>query len=89
VPTGLTYQAQRTRAAAAEAYESALDATRNDAGRRHALGRAARAWLRAGEPERALPLLEAALASDPKDPTLRALLEQAGEAAGPSGPRSS
>jgi hypothetical protein len=86
---GVSYEAQRTWAEAAEAYESALDAARNDAGRRDALGRAARAWLSAGEPGRALPLLEAALASDPEDPALRDLWEQAGEAAGPSGSRSS
>jgi hypothetical protein len=86
---GVSYEAQRTWAEAAAAYESALDAAGNDAGRRDALGRAARAWLSAGEPGRAVSLLEAALASDPSDPALRALLEQAGEAAGPSGPRSS
>ena len=86
---GLSYEAQGTWPAAAEAYESALGAAMNDAGRRDALGRAAGAWLSAGEPKRALPLLEAALASDPSDARLRALLEEASEAAGPRGPTSS
>jgi tetratricopeptide (TPR) repeat protein len=83
VLVGVSYEAQSSWPQAVEAYESALDIAMNDAGRKDALGRAAGAWISAGEPARAVPLLEAALATDPSDAALRALLEEAAEAAGP------
>jgi tetratricopeptide (TPR) repeat protein len=85
---GMSYEAQQDWRHAAEAYESALAGAREGADRTAALGRAGRAWLGAGEPTRALPLLEQALAQDPGDANLKALLERAREAAGPGGARS-
>ncbi len=86
---GVSYEAQNSWPEAARAYESALEASIRDAERGDALGRAARAWLKAGEPRRAVPLLEAALSNDPSDAALRALLEEAGEAAAPGAPAAS
>jgi hypothetical protein len=82
VLVGVSYEAQSSWPQAAEAYESALDISMNDAGRKDTLGRAARAWLSAGEPARAVPLLETAVEVDPSDAALRTLLEEAGDAAG-------
>jgi tetratricopeptide (TPR) repeat protein len=80
---GMTHEAQLEWRQAAEAYEAALAGTREGADRAATLGRAGRAWLGAGEPTRALLLLEQALAQDPADADLRALLERARAAAGP------
>jgi tetratricopeptide (TPR) repeat protein len=79
---GMSYEAQQDWRQAAEAYEAALADAREGADRAATLGRAGRAWLGAGEPTRALPLLEQALAQDPADASLRALLERARAAAG-------
>jgi tetratricopeptide (TPR) repeat protein len=78
---GMSYEAQQEWRHAAEAYESALAGAREGADRAATLGRAGRAWLGAGEPTRALPLLEQALAQDPGDANLKALLERARQAA--------
>jgi tetratricopeptide (TPR) repeat protein len=80
---GMSYEAQQDWRQAAEAYEAALEGAREGADRTATLGRAGRAWLGAGEPTRALPLLEQALAQDPGDASLKALLERAREAAEP------
>jgi hypothetical protein len=82
---GMSYEAQQDWRRAAEAYESALAGAGEGADRAATLGRAGRAWLGAGEPTRALPLLEQALAQDPGDANLQALLERAREAAGATG----
>jgi tetratricopeptide (TPR) repeat protein len=83
---GMSYEAQQDWRHAAEAYEAALAAAGNEAARADTLGRAGRAWLGAGEPTRALPLLERALGESPDDPSLQALLEQARAAAPASAP---
>ena len=81
---GMSYEAQQDWRHAAEAYESALEGAREGADRTATLGRAGRAWLGAGEPTRALPLLEQALAQDPGDASLKALIERARQAAEPA-----
>jgi len=85
---GVSYEAQGSFERAASAYASALETTDRAPERREITSRAARAWLAAGEPARAVALLEAALAQDPADGDLRALLEEA-TAAGSAQPAAS
>ena len=80
---GMTYEAQQDWRQAAEAYEAALAGAGAGAERAATLGRAGRAWLGAGEPSRALPLLEQALAQSPDDASLKALIDRARESAAP------
>ena len=60
---------------------AALDVAQLPAVRRDAAGRAGGAWLKAGEPARAVSLLEAELARGPGGERLETLLEQARAAA--------
>ena len=81
---GMSYEATQDWRQAAEAYESALEGSSEGADRRNTLRRAGRAWLGAGEPSRALPLLEQAFAQDPSDASVKALIERARQAAEPA-----
>jgi tetratricopeptide (TPR) repeat protein len=86
VALGKSYERERIWDRAAEAYEAALAEGLPHAGEVETLGLAARAWIEAQQPERALPLLARAPADDPR---FRQLLRRAQqESSGLSAPSS-
>jgi hypothetical protein len=72
-----TYEQEGDWRRAAELYEAALEKPLSKAQRTRALALAGKAWQRLGEDERAVARLEEALARDPENPQLAALVELA------------
>ena len=78
-----TYEQEGDWRRAAELYEAALEKPLSSPQRTTALALAGKAWQRLGDDERALARLEEALARDPENPQLAALVELARRPAQP------
>jgi tetratricopeptide (TPR) repeat protein len=78
-----TYEQEGDWRRAAELYEAALEKPLSSPQRTKALALAGKAWQQLGEDERALARLEEALARDPENPQLAALVERARRPAQP------